>query len=179
MRDVARRFHMRDLGNGRHISFWFDKWCERGVIFSLLGERGIVSMGISREATVEEAVMCVRRRRSHRSQLLNEVVAQLVLAKEKLSVGVEDGNLWRRRSGYKKEFSTHETWSQLRTLGESCSWSKAVWFSQAAPKYVFMAWLAVRDRLATMDRVSKWRQGADEIWEYQTSGILLSAQTNV
>ena len=58
---------MRDLGNGRHISFWFDKWCERDLIFSLLGERGIVSMGISREATVEEAVMCVRRRRSHRS----------------------------------------------------------------------------------------------------------------
>ncbi|XP_013614140.1 uncharacterized protein LOC125586066 [Brassica napus] len=67
MRDVARRFHMRELGNGRHISFWFDNWCEKGVMFSLLGEHGIVSMGISREATVEEAVMCVRRRRSHRS----------------------------------------------------------------------------------------------------------------
>ncbi|XP_048635020.1 uncharacterized protein LOC125608631 [Brassica napus] len=164
-RDIARRFHKRELGNG--------------VLVSLLGERGIVSLGIRREATLEEAVMCVRRRRSHRSQLLNEVETQLVLAKEKLRDGVEDGNIWKRRSGYKKEFSTHETWSQMRTLGESCSWSKAVWFSQATPKYAFMTWLAVRDKLSTMDRVSKWRQGADEIWECQTSGILLSAQTNV
>ena len=91
----------------------------------------------------------------------------------------------------------------MRTVGESCCWSKAVWFSQATPKYAFMTWLAVRDRLSTMDRVSKWRQGVDEvcvlrknapetrnhlfyecpyssqILEYQTSGILLSAQTNV
>ena len=104
MRDIARRFHKRELGNGRHISFWFDYWCDRGVLASLLGERGIVCLGIRREATLEEAVMCVRRRRSHRSQMLNEVETQLVLAKEKFREGVEDGNLWKRREGYKKEF---------------------------------------------------------------------------
>ena len=81
---------MRELENGRHISFWFDNWCEKGVLFSLLGECGIVSMGISRDATVEEAVRCVRRKRRHRSQLLNDVEAQLVMVKEKLSEGVED-----------------------------------------------------------------------------------------
>ena len=31
-------------------------------------------------------------------------------------------------------------------------------FSQANPKFAFMAWLALRDRLSTMDRVSNWSQ---------------------
>lgn len=34
-------------------------------------------------------------------------------------------------------------------------------FSQANPKFAFMAWLALRDRLSTMDRVSNWSQGVD------------------
>lgn len=80
-----------------------------------------------------------------------------MLANEKLSEGVNDVNLWRRRSGYDKKFSTHETWSLLRTSVECCRWSNAIWFSQATPKYAFVAWLAVRYRLATIDRISKWR----------------------
>ena len=46
MRDVARMFHKKELGNGKKTSFWFDNWSERGVLLSLLGERGIVDMGI-------------------------------------------------------------------------------------------------------------------------------------
>ena len=80
MGDVARNFHKKELGNGKKTSFWFDNWSVRGVLFSLLGERGIVDMGISREATVEEALRVTRRRR-HRSQLLNNIEADLVTAK--------------------------------------------------------------------------------------------------
>ena len=66
-----------------------------------------------------------------------------------------------------------------------------------------MAWLAARDRLSTMDRISKWDRGVDvtcvlcksepetrshlffecrfsaQIWEHLTKGILLSSHTNV
>lgn len=129
LRDTARRFHKKVLGNGRHTSFWFDNWSERGVLISVLGERGIVDMGIKREATVEEGIMRVRRRRKHRSLLLNEVEAELAVVKDKLSADVEDMDVWRRRSGYKENYSTYETWSLLKTGEERCDWSKGIWFS--------------------------------------------------
>lgn len=85
----------------------------------------------------------------------------------------------------------------------SCDWSKSIWFSHATPKYAFMAWLAIRDRLTTMEKVAKWSQGVDvtcvlckrepesrshlffecsyssQVWEYITKGIILNAYTNV
>ena len=162
MRDVVRSFHRKELGNGKKSSFWFDNWSERGIIFTLLGGRRMVDMGVSREATVEEAVKSVGRRRRHRSQLLKDIEADLVIVGEKLRDGMEDINKWRRRSGFKQNFSTFETWTLLRPTSECCSWYKGVWFPQATPKYAFVTWLAVRNRLSTIDTTAKWRQGVDE-----------------
>ncbi|KAL0805465.1 hypothetical protein Bca101_097956 [Brassica carinata] len=81
MREVARSFHKKDLGNGRQTSFWFDNWLDRGVLVNVLGERGMVDMGINRSATVEEALQSVRRRRRHRASLLNDIEADLILVK--------------------------------------------------------------------------------------------------
>lgn len=70
LRDVAKLFHRRELENGRHISFWFDIWSERGALYDLVGSRGMIEMGVSREATLEEEVYAIRRRRKHRSCLM-------------------------------------------------------------------------------------------------------------
>lgn len=123
MRDIARSFHKKELGNGRQTSFWFDNWSERGVLISVLGERGIVDMGIKREATVEEGLMRSRRRRRNRSLLLNEIEIELAAAKEKLRDEAEDKNVWRQGSGYKQSFSTSETWTLMRTNEERCDWA--------------------------------------------------------
>lgn len=72
-----------------------------------------------------------------------------------------------------------------------------------SPKFAFVAWLAARDRLSTMDRISKWDHRVDEtcvlskrepksrnhlffecvfsasVWEHLTKGILLSNHSNV
>lgn len=162
MRDVARSFHKKELGSGETTSFWFDDWSIRGSLFTLLGERGIVDMGISREATVKEAVSVTRQRR-HRSQLLNNIESDLVIVKEKLRDEVEDVNMWRRKTGFKQKFSTYETWLLMKIETGRCDWSRSIWFSQATPKYAFIAWLAVKDRLSTMDRISKWNRDVDVI----------------
>ena len=56
--DVAKSFYRKELGNGRHTSFWYA---------DLLGERGIIDMGIKRGAMIEEAFSNTRRRRRHRT----------------------------------------------------------------------------------------------------------------
>lgn len=156
LRDNAKSFYKKEVRNGQHTSFWYDRWSERGVLSDILGERGIIDIGIRRESTVEDAIMCNRRRRRHRTELLNDIEADLNRVKGNLSHLVEDVTLWRRESGYKRNFSTHETWSILRDTKANCDWARGIWFSQATLKYAFMDWLATLNRLSTMERISRW-----------------------
>ena len=70
-------------------------------------------MGVKKNATVEEAVLSVRRRR-HRTCVLNEIEEELRIIENNLNSDNLDTYLWKRVSRYKKEFSTQETWDQLR-----------------------------------------------------------------
>ncbi|XP_013704655.2 uncharacterized protein LOC106408418 [Brassica napus] len=203
LREVAKNFYKKEVGNGRHISYWYDNWSAKGVLIDHLGERGITDMGISRDATVEEVVLSTRRRRRHRTLELNNIEAELLVIKEKMRSDVEDVALWKRKSGFKSTFSTQETWMLTRETKPICNWAKGIWFSQATPKFVFVTWLAMVDRLSSMDRVLRWNQGVDEtcvlcksvvetmnhlfyecsyasqVWEHLTKGILRSSYTNI
>lgn len=101
-------------------------------------------MGVRKNAMVEDVVLYGRRRSNP-------------------SLEAIDRSLWRRDSGYKLEFSTQETWQFLRDKKPLCSWAPGIWFSQATTKFAFMAWLSVRDRMSTMDRVVKWSRGSNDM----------------
>lgn len=126
LREVVRSFYKIAVGNGRHISFWYDRWADRGVLIDILGDRGIIDMGIRRGETVEEAVMNVRKRRMHHAGILNEIEADITELKDKHCPSTEDMSMWRRGSGYKASFSTNETWRLLRVNFTQCSWSRSV-----------------------------------------------------
>lgn len=104
-----------------------------------------------------------KRRRKHRSTVINEIEAELGMIKLKLIDSTEDVDMWKGNSGFKEKFSTHDTWSLIREESSQCGWAKGVWFSKATPKFTFITWLALLNRLATMDRVSKWCLGADTV----------------
>lgn len=91
------------------------------------------------DATVEEAILNPRRRRRHRAGLLNDIESLLTIIEQKLCSVKEDVSLWRRKSGFKQKFSTHETWMLLRETKSQCTWARGIWFFQATPKYTFMA----------------------------------------
>jgi len=197
LRDIAKYFYKMEIGNGRHISFWYDCWSDRGVMFDLLGERGIIDLGIRKEATLEEAIMNLRRRRRHRSDILQEVERILDSVRSNIQGERDDVSNWKRRSGFGRAFSTNETWMMIRETNVQCDWSRGVWFAKATPKFAFTTWLAIKDRLSTMDRIMKWSQGVDtacvlckaaietrnhlffecsyasQLWEYLAKGILL------
>lgn len=110
--------------------------------------------------------------------------------------------MWRRESGFKTKFSTNETWRLLRDKSNHCGWARSVWFSQATPKFSLIAWLAMLNRLSTIDRISCWCQGVDttcvlcksapetrnhlffqcsfssKVWKYLVQGILRNSHTN-
>ena len=167
-----------------------------------MSERGFIALGIRKEATLEEAVLNLRRRRRHRSEVLREIEEALESVRSKIQSEKMDVSIWRRRSGCREIFSTNETWMLLRGTSVQCLWTRGTWFSMATPKHAFMTWLAIRGRLSTMDRVSRWSQGTDttcvlcktdvetrnhlffectyatQLWEHLVKGILGNAFTN-
>ena len=101
-----------------------------------------------------------------------------------------------------EKFKTSETWELLRVSKPQCAWGRGIWFPQAAPKFAFISWLAVLNRLSTLDRVAVWSQGVDttcllcqsatesrshlffecsysgQVWEKMVKGILGNEFTN-
>ncbi|XP_013639523.1 uncharacterized protein LOC106417100 [Brassica napus] len=187
LRDAARTFHMKAVGNGKLISFWFDRWSEIGVMIEILSERGLIEMGIRREATLEEVLWNQRRKKRHRWPLSNEVEKELSIVKDKLTLDMDmdDVDMWRWKSGFKPSFSTSETWSMIREVATPCTWGQSIWFAHA-----------------TMDRIAGWNPGVDTtcvlckrtpetrnhlffecsfsslIWEHLVKGLLGIAYSN-
>lgn len=116
LRDVDKFFYRKELGNGRYIFFQYDRWLDRGVFFDLLGERGIIDLGVNRKVTIEEVVLNFWRRRRYCIGLLNDIELELNIFKGNLSLKLDDISLWRRKSGFKYKFSIYEIWMLLREI---------------------------------------------------------------
>lgn len=201
LREEAKKFYKIEVGNGCSVSFWYDNWSEKGVLSDLLGDRGFIDLGVSRNATVAEVVQSTHRRRRHRVEGLNDIEREIDEIRSSGGLGKEDIKLWRCDKGYKQVFKTKDTWNLLRSKKSHCSLASGIWFSNATPKYAFMAWLSVLDRLSTMDRVVKWSHGSDvlcvlcksapesrshlffecdisaQVWEYIANGVLKNEYT--
>ena len=104
LRDIAKMYYKKEVGNGRSTSFWYYNWSSKGVLFEILGERGPIVKGIGNEATVEEAVFKVRRRRRHRNVVLTDIETELAKVEEKMCESLEDVSLWRCKSGFREKF---------------------------------------------------------------------------
>ena len=47
------------------------------MLFDFFGDRGIIDLGIKREATIEDVCLSNRRRRRHRTDLLKDIDTEL------------------------------------------------------------------------------------------------------
>lgn len=199
-RDKAKGFHRMEVRNGQDSSFWYDAWSDMGRLLDLTGVRGCVDMGISLRASVATAVS--RRPRRHRSDLYTMIEEALHKQRNKMTMG-KDVPVWKSNTDiFKPKFSTQNTWSLLRSHAPTVSWHASIWFPYATPKYAFMAWLAMHNRLTTGDRMLLWNVGIDascvlcqqhletrdhlffscrysrEVWSGLAQGLLLSRFTD-
>lgn len=110
----------------RHISFWFDTWSVKSALFDLMGARRIIDMGVKKDESLEDAALNSRRRRRHRTSILNDIEEDLNIVASKLNPMVEDVSLWRKKTGFKQDFSIRETRHLLRESKPQCSWARGV-----------------------------------------------------
>ncbi|XP_019092278.1 PREDICTED: uncharacterized protein LOC109129106 [Camelina sativa] len=118
-------------------------------------ERGVIELGISIHMTVADA-WGTRRQRRHRLQILTQIEAEIDSTRDHRNAN-EDVVLWRgKNEKFHPNFSTKETWKQIRNPVAEVNWHKGVWFSHCTPKHSFCTWLAAQNRLSTGDRVAQW-----------------------
>lgn len=76
------------------------------------------------------------------------------------SVAEEDKSLWRlKNKKYKSKLISKDTWNQNRVEHERVEWYKGIWFNHATPKFSFIYWLAIHNRLSTGDRMLQQNAG--------------------
>ncbi|XP_013624635.1 PREDICTED: uncharacterized protein LOC106330761 [Brassica oleracea var. oleracea] len=150
-----------EVRNGKTTSFWYDTWSKMDHLLDLTGVRGCVDMGISLKASVVTAV--ARRPWRHRSDLYNMIEDALHTQRSKMTLR-EDVALWKSNMEViKLKFSTKNTWSLIRSSAPTVNWHSNIWFTHSTPKYAFMVWLAMHNKLSTGDRMLLWNVGIDVI----------------
>ncbi|GJV81326.1 RNA-directed DNA polymerase, eukaryota, reverse transcriptase zinc-binding domain protein [Tanacetum coccineum] len=71
----------------------------------------------------------------------------------KISNDTNDKVYWLDNQKEKKEFSTKQVWMDLKDNVGKVNWHHVVWYSQFQPRHAFLLWLAIKERLATQDRM--------------------------
>ncbi|KAL9840450.1 putative reverse transcriptase zinc-binding domain-containing protein [Arabidopsis thaliana] len=160
LRDLAKDFYQVEIKSGRGTSFWYDTWSSLGNLFDTFRDRGCIDLGITKEATVGD-VLASHRGRRHRVETLNRVEEVIRETRVRRKVEEEDLILWKWKTGFKNNFSSNETWKMLRVEKPICRWAKGIWFSEATPKFSFITWLAIHDRLTTGARMRSWNTQVD------------------
>lgn len=151
-------FFKWEIHDGNSVSFWWDHWVDTRPLFSILGESRPAALGVARHSTVAEATRGaqwgVRRCRvKSLCTIVNLLQAVPIPSPDK----GPDIPLWRHvKDVYKTVFSSRQTWNQIRPVKEKVPWYRTVWFPQRVPRYAFIVWLAIKDRLSTGTRMRAW-----------------------
>ncbi|XP_056863946.1 uncharacterized protein LOC130511120 [Raphanus sativus] len=161
LRPLAQQLTRMEINSGSNTSFWLEKWSPLGVLIELTGDGGCMALGIPLNTTVERAIQIYRTRR-HRTPEYIMIEQEIMKLKARGLNDLEDDCLWKRENGdFRLGFVTSHTWNLTRVHSAKVFWSKGIWIPEATPKFAFIAWVAMHNRLATGDRVIKWNPQAN------------------
>lgn len=72
LKRLARSFHRIEVRNRKNTSFWHDTWSSLDCLSDILGERGVIDLGLSTHATVQKTMMSHKRRR-HKTTIFDRI----------------------------------------------------------------------------------------------------------
>ncbi|KAF3540938.1 uncharacterized protein LOC111203183 [Brassica napus] len=124
----------------------------------VIGERGTQKLGIVRNTKIADVLAEDQWRfRNSRDSSIEKVLAQVKANPLTLTPNADDVVKWKRGDvAYVSEFSAYNTWNIVHTQNIKVPWAKLIWFKQGVPRFAFVTWLAVKDRLSTGSRMRAW-----------------------
>lgn len=82
LRPLAMQLTNKEISSGANTSFWYEKWSPLGQLIELTGERGMMDLGIPKNATVEMAIQMYRTR-GHRVHTLRLIGQEIMAIKSR------------------------------------------------------------------------------------------------
>jgi len=157
-RPLAKGFIRMKIQDGCSVRFWTDLWHPKGRLIDLAGEIGTQKLGIGRSARICDVFVDGEWRfRICRDHFLQDLVHDIRELPLILTANVPNGVLWRDGDDtYSSRFNSKNTWSNIRKKKDQVMWSRLIWFQQGVPRFAFITWLAVRDRLSTGHCTAQW-----------------------
>lgn len=155
LKNVFAEFFKWEVHDGKSVSFWLDNWLDTCQLLALTGDTGPIALGVARNSTVAEAAGNTRWNvRRCRTQTLQNIVATLHATPISMPSLGPDIPLWKQGPEiYTKKFSTWNSWNQILQVWDRVICHKSVWFPQRVPRFSFIVWLAIKDRLSTGVRI--------------------------
>ncbi|GKA59321.1 RNA-directed DNA polymerase, eukaryota, reverse transcriptase zinc-binding domain protein [Tanacetum coccineum] len=154
LRSRIERFVQVKIGNGRDCNIWFDKWHPCGPLSRLITHRILECADMSLKLSVNDMIegnewVWPIEWDDRFKEVTNVPVPNL-------RSDVEDKTVWIDKKGKEKRFSVREVWKAIRIDCPKVIWYRHVWFSQCIPRHAFILWVAIKGRLKTLDRISRW-----------------------
>ena len=56
----------------------------------------------------------------------------------------------------RSKYSAAEIWKEIRPKQDKVPWARFLWSTMVIPKHTFISWMAILNRLPTMDRLIAW-----------------------
>ncbi len=161
LRPAARNLLSYEIGDGSRIFLWHDCWHPNGVLYQPNGHRIVLDAASSLCAKVSSVLhnkeWCWR---PARSDDLVEVQSKLSL----IQLRESDRAVWNLNTSGK--FTIADTWQHLRMKQTEVQWWKLLWFPTTILKHSFIGWLAIKNRLATKNRLLQWGIGVDPLYKF-------------
>ncbi|XP_010495633.1 PREDICTED: uncharacterized protein LOC104772751 [Camelina sativa] len=156
LRYLAKTFLSCKIGDGRSCSFWYDKWTPFGDLFTFLGPREHLRLGLPLDSTMANA-RTIDGWIFRGARNLNEELLFSHLVESDFNTDAKDTYLWASPNGDPQDrFTFTETWNLIRPHAQEVNWHKQVWFTGSIPKHSFIMWLCCLDRLPTLSRLRNW-----------------------
>nr|XP_043633309.1 uncharacterized protein LOC122604480 [Erigeron canadensis] len=155
VRDMIKNHVRYVIGNGKHISIWYDKWCEQGPLCEYITRRTIFDARL--EDSMKVADMFNEGKWNWPSEWMINFLNIGKIDIPSWQDDKKDKVQWFTNKNLLMDFSTKQAWEDLRIDNPSVGWCKVVWFNQMVPRHAFILWLAMQGRLMTQDRMEKWQ----------------------
>ncbi|KAL4018288.1 hypothetical protein IC575_021879 [Cucumis melo] len=152
-REKLKHLVRMKVGNGNSFRVWLDPWLPEGAILEQVGERVMYDAASRRKARLSDFID------PDGEWLWPRVSLELIDLWERVQevspcLSVSDSWVWvpGRRGG----FSIASAWEAVRPRGGRVLWDGLLWGGGNIQKHFFCAWLAIKDRLGTIDRLHRW-----------------------
>ncbi|GKA27785.1 RNA-directed DNA polymerase, eukaryota, reverse transcriptase zinc-binding domain protein [Tanacetum coccineum] len=156
LRNKVSHHAMFQVGNGKSISAWYDKWCSLGPLSSFIPNKAIFDARMSDKDCLADII--------HEGKWMwpeewNVTFPQLRSIKIPMLRDGVDGVKWMDKNNQVCKFSTKIVWLTLRDDWPKVKWKHIVWFPQCNPKQAIILWMAIQGKLLTQDRMKQVQKG--------------------